>query len=432
MKSNQTEPNGDQSNRPAMNQPESDSPRPLGTALLDFLAVITKWRRLITRTVFIVTVIAVAVGLLSPKWYKATASVFPAEKADMFAGLEGISSLVKSISPGRALSGLTGSSEMDRYRAILTSESVLLKVIERFDLTKAYEITNYPREKTIKELLSNVSFEVAEEGNLLIVVYDTNPQRAADMANYFVHVLNETNSQLQVQNARANRLFIETRYHKNLADLKGAEDSLKAFQQKFGVIALPEQLEASIKAMAEIYGKMEVQDVGLTVLRQTVAKDHPSIRAAEIELDAMRGKIRQLNNGTDGVPGDVNVLVPFKQAPRLGTAYVRLYREVEIQYKILQFVTPLYEQAKVEEQRATPSVIVLDSALVPERKAKPKVSLYGLLAMVVSTIVVLMVVFTVEGVHKVRATDPERLAGLWRTMSSDWFGLRWTKGSRKQ
>ncbi|MCX6135043.1 MAG: Wzz/FepE/Etk N-terminal domain-containing protein [Ignavibacteriales bacterium] len=431
MKSKQTEPLGDQTNRPVTNQPETDGPRPLGTALLDFFAVITKWRKLITRTVFIITVIAVAVGLLSPKWYKATASVFPAEKADMFAGLEGISSLVKSISPGRALSGLAGSSEMDRYRAILTSESALLKVIERFDLTKVYEITNYPREKTIKELLSNVGFEVAEEGNLQIIVYDTDPQRAADMANYFVHVLNETNSQLQVQNARSNRLFVETRYHKNLADLKGAEDSLKAFQQKYGVIALPEQLEASIKAMAEIYGKMEVQDVGLTVLRQTVAKDHPSIRAAEIELDAMRNKIRQLNNGTAGAPGDVSVLVPFKQAPRLGTAYVRLYREVEIQYKILQFVTPLYEQAKVEEQRATPSVIVLDSAQVPERKAKPKVSLYGFLAMVISTIVVLGIVFAIEGVQKLEALDPDRFKSLWSTMRTDWFGLRWTRKAKR-
>jgi tyrosine-protein kinase Etk/Wzc len=431
MKTHQSEFTDDHPEESTTGEAGPHGSKPLGKALLDFLAIITAWRKLIVRFVFITTVVAVVIALLSPKWYKATASVFPAEKADMFAGLEGISSLVRSISPGRSLSALTGSSEMDRYRAILTSETVLQKVIDRFNLTKVYEVTNYPREKTMKELLSNVSFEIADEGDLQIIVYDMDPQRAADMANYFVRVLNETNSELQVQNARANREFIESRYNKNLSDIRGAEDSLKVFQQKHGVVALPEQLEASIKAMAEIYGKMEVQDVQLTVLRQTLASGHPSIRAAEIELEAMQDKIRRLNNGTDGAQGDVKVLVPFKLAPQLGAEYIRRYRDVEIQYKILQFVTPLYEQAKVEEQRATPSVIVLDSAQVPERKAKPKIALYGLLTMVVSTIVVLSIVFAIEGAQKLRALDPGRVASLWTTMRSDWFGIRWTRNIKK-
>ena len=45
---------------------------------------------------------------------------------------------------------------------------------------------------------------------------------------------------------------------------------------------------------------------------------------------------------------------------------------MEIQYRILQFLTPMFEQAKVEERRQTPSVIVLDHAEPAERKAKPK------------------------------------------------------------
>jgi tyrosine-protein kinase Etk/Wzc len=430
MKTDQNEMSGNHAAKPGDAGTHLDRSESVGGSLLDFLAVLTKWRKFIVRTVVIVTLAAVIFALVSPKWYKATASVFPAEKADMFAGLEGISSLVRSISPGRSLSALTGGGETERYLAILNSENVLLRVIDRFDLTKVYDITSYPREKTIKELLSNVTFETAEQGNLQITVYDTDPQRAADMANYFVKVLNETNSELQVQNARANRHFIETRYQKNLSDLRGAEDSLKAFQIKHGVIALPEQLEASVKAMAEIYGKMAVDEVQLNVLRQTLGNGHPSIRAAEIELGAMKDKVRELNAGTNK-EGDVNVLVPFKQAPALGEAYIRLYRDVEIQYKILQFVTPLYEQAKVEEQRATPSVIVLDSALVPERKAKPKASLYGLLALFASAILALLVVFAIEGGLKLKAMDPDGMATLWSTVRSDWFGLRWTRKPRR-
>jgi uncharacterized protein involved in exopolysaccharide biosynthesis len=283
----------------------------------------------------------------------------------------------------------------------------------------------------MKELLSNSEFEVGDEGQLHISVYDMDPQRAAAMTNYFVQVLNEINSELHVLNARGNREFIETRYSKNLLDLRAAEDSLRAFQLKHGVVALPEQLAASIKAMAEISGMLAVKEVELDVLQKSVEPSHPSVANAKLEIAALRDKISELNRGTAGVKGEMKVLVPFNLAPSLGAGYVRLFRDVEIQNKILQFVTPLFEQAKVEEKRSTPSVIVLDSALVPERKAKPKASLYGLLAAVVSTLVALTIVFGIEGARKMQALDPERVNSLWAAAWSDWFGLRWKRNAKK-
>ena len=408
-----------------------DRPESVGGSLLDFLAVITKWRKFIVQFVLITSVLAVIVALISPKWYRAEALVLPAEESDMLGGLEGISSLVRSISPSRGLSALTKGSESDRYLAILKSENVLLKVIDQFQLTQVYDITKYPREKTLDELVSNVNFEVGNEGQLAIDVYDKEPKRAADMANYFVKILNDVNTELHVMNARATREFIEMRYNKNLVDLRNSEDSLRAFQLKYGVVALPEQLAASIKAMAEISGKLAIKEVEVNVLRKSLSATHPSVIAAQIEADALQEKIRDLNNGQGEVKGQMNVLVPFRLAPDLGVKYVRLFREVEIQNKILQFVTPMYEQAKVEEQRATPSVIVLDSALVPERKAKPKASLYGLLAMVVSTVIALSIVFGVEGIQRLRSLDPERTKALWLAARTDWFGLKWKRNAGK-
>jgi len=431
MNSSRTEPQGDQANQPAKNQAASDSPRPLGSALLDFLSVVTKWRKVITRTVFIATVVVVVYAFLSPKWYKATAAVLPAESTDMLSGLQGISSLVRNISPSSGLSALTKGNETDRYLAILNSENALLKVIDRFNLTQVYEITNYPREKTLKELVSNVNFEVGSEGQLVIDVYDKDPQRAADMANYFVKILNDVNSELHVVNARANREFIGVRYNKNLVDLRNSEDSLRAFQLRCGVVALPEQLTASIKALAEISGMLAVKQVEVDVLRKSFAPIHPSVIAAQLEVDALQQKIHDLNSGQGEIKGQMNVLVPFRQAPDLGVQYVRLFREVEIQNKILEFVTPMFEQAKFEEQRATPSVLVLDYARVPERKAKPKVLLYGLIALVASTLLALMLVFGIEGAKELRMLDPQGTDALLHTLRSDWIGLKWTRTKRR-
>ncbi len=427
MKTSRTDQADNQTN---VTHSQTKEPTPVGKSFLDFVAVLTKWRKVIVRFVFAVSLITVIVALVSPKWYKSTASVLPAENTDLLGGLQGISSLVRNITPSRGLSALTGGNETDRFLAILNSENALLKVIDRFNLTQVYEITRYPREKTMKELVSNVNFEVGSEGQLVIDVYDQDPQRSADMANFFVKTLNEINSELHVLNARANRQFVEKRYDKNLLDLRSAEDSLRAFQIKYGVVALPQQLEASIKAMAEIYGTLAVKEVAVDVLRKSLSPNHPSVAAAQLEVNSLTEKLRELNNGQGQPKGQMNVLVPFKLAPDLGVKYVRLFREVEIQNKILEFVTPLYEQAKVEEQRATPSVIVLDSALVPERKAKPKVALYGLIALVASTLFALMFVFGVEGARKLRMLDPQGTDALLSALRSDWFGLKWTRTKR--
>jgi capsule polysaccharide export protein KpsE/RkpR len=281
-------------------------------------------------------------------------------------------------------------------------------------------------EKTRKELLSNVDFTVEPEGNLTVAVFDKDPQRAADMANYFVDMLNKVNTVLQVQNATGNREFIEARYQKNKGDLAAAEDSLRVFQQRYGVIAMPQQTEASIKAAAEISAQIALKEVQANVLRRTSSDDNPSVIAAQIEASELQKKLVQMNNGVSG-GGEMRVFVPFKEIPELGGEYLRRFREVEIQYKILQFLLPMYEQAKVEEQRQTPSVIVLDRGKPAERKSKPKVSLYALMAFTISLLVSFVVVFTGELVRKLRNAQPGRLDALLATLQKDWFGIRFRK-----
>ncbi len=399
----------------------------LASTILDFLTIITTYRKFLVWFVFIITLVTIIITLLSPKWYKATASVFPAEQTDLFSGAEGISSLVKTFAPGKKLGALTGPSETDRYTAILKSGTVLSEVIRKFDLVNVYEITVFPMEKTAKELMSNMEIEVQDEGNLTISIFDKSPQRAADMANYFVALLNKTNSELHVQNARGNREFIEQRYNQNLEDIRKSELALKTFQKKFGVIAMPEQIEASIKAGAEIVGKLTLKEVELNIMKRTLSEESPLVASAKVEAQELQKKIREMNFGTTTGDDQMKILIPFKQAPELGAEYIRLYRDLEIQYKILQFISPLFEQSKVEERRSTPSVVVLDYAGKPERKAKPKVSLYALLAFVISTLLSFFIVFIKEALKRIEKTDPTKYRNTVSILKNDWFGFKFSR-----
>jgi tyrosine-protein kinase Etk/Wzc len=403
---------------------QQDKTITLSATILDFISILTKYRRFLVWFILSITIVTTVIAFFSPKWYKSTASVFPAEQTDLFSGMDGISSLVKTFAPGKKLGSLTGPSETDRYIAILKSGTVLGEVIKKFDLTKVYDITSYPNEKTTKELLSNVEFEIQDEGNLTVSVYDKSPQRAADMANYFVELLNKTNSELHVQNARGNRDFIEQRYNQNLTDIKKSEENLKTFQKKHGVIAMPEQVEASIKAGAEIYGKLTAKEVELNIMRRTLSEESPLLQSTKIEVQEFKKKINEMNSGVPSSDGQIKILIPFKQAPELGAEYLRLYRDLEIQYKILQFITPMYEQAKIEEKRNTPSVVVLDHAGVPERKAKPKVSFYTLLALVISCVISLIIIFLKEINNRLAAYESAKYNLILSTLKKDWFGLK--------
>jgi uncharacterized protein involved in exopolysaccharide biosynthesis len=115
----------------------------------------------------------------------------------------------------------------------------------------------------------------------------------------------------------------------------------------------------------------------------------------------------------------VRLLIPFKQAPELGSEYLKIYRNLEIQYKILEFIQPMYETARVEEVRNTPSVIVLDRAGPAERKSKPKGSIYAPIAFVLSLILAYFLVFANVLMQKMKKEDEVRYSYLITALKSD-------------
>lgn len=388
--------------------PDESAKETVGSSLVEFLTVLVKYRKFLIIFIGSITIIATAYALLAPRWYLSTAVVLPAEQTDLLGGISGLSSLVKGFSASKGLAGLTGSDETDRYIAILQSATVVNDVIKKFDLRNNYDMQDDYYENVVKELESNINFEVGDEGQLLIDVYDKHPQRAADMANHFVDLLNEINSNLHVLNAKANREFIEKRYEKNLDDIILLEDSLESFQKEYGVVSVPEQLKTTVEAMAGIYGQLAEKEIEVEVLNKTYGKSHPLTSLSQTELDVLKDKINAINSGANINSDEINLLIPFKKAPEMAKSYLKIYRGLEIQYKILEFVTPLYEQAKVEEVRNTPSVLVLDRAGPAERKAKPRGSLYALLSFVISLSLGLFAVFTMEMVYRIRERDPQK------------------------
>ena len=83
----------------------------------------------------------------------------------------------------------------------------------------------------------------------------------------------------------------------------------------------------------------------------------------------------------------------FSEVPDLGLKLGRLIRDVEVQNKLYAFLTQQYEEAKIKEAKDTPTVQVLDYAILPQLKYKPSRARVCIIGFVLSTILSMYYVY---------------------------------------
>jgi tyrosine-protein kinase Etk/Wzc len=231
------------------------------------------------------------------------------------------------------------------------------------------------------------------------------------MTNYYIYILNKVYTSVNEQSARNNREHLENRYKETLDELSRYEDSLKLFQQKYGVYDIETQTSAAIKATAELKSQILLKEVEVGVKKKIYGNNSEEIRILSSELEQLNKKVEEMFDGNNDQT-ITSVFIPFKKAPQLGLQYIRLYRNVKIYNELIKVIVPMLEQARLQEKRESPSIVIVDKATMPEKKGRPKRSVYvigiffGLLT--ISSIYI----FLSEHLHNVKIHDPLRFQQL--------------------
>ena len=336
-----------------------------------------KWLIIIT-TILVTAFTAIYLFGFAKMWYKAEANVVPARKSG--GGLlEGLSSGISSTIKDLGITPIAGKGKGEgSYSplALIASREVQEKLVKEFNFMKIYDVTNM--EDAIREFGSHVSSDVLEEGNIAIAFEDTDPVRAANVANRLVEELNTVNSKLAIEEAKFNRTYIEQRFSKLLSDLDSAERDLGAFQKKYGVYELKTQAAAQLSALGLLEQQRYTTEIQLSSAEQLYGSEAAETNVLHTQLTELKSKLEDLKTGMDRNAS--NYFVPMNVMPDVALEYLRLTREVEIQSKLKAFMLPSYEQAKLDETRLSLSYIVLDKALPPLKKSRPKRSIQLLFA----------------------------------------------------
>ncbi|MBC8490742.1 MAG: hypothetical protein H8D45_32395 [Bacteroidetes bacterium] len=138
---------------------------------------------------------------------------------------------------------------------------------------------------------------------------------------------------------------------------------------------------------------------------------HPYIERIRKETEELKLHLREMDYGSDLSQSHQNKLFPvFPEVPELGIQLVRLQREVEIQNTLFTFLTQQYEEAKIQEARDTPTVQLLDKAVLPIKRSSPKRTIIVIVSGLGSVFLSVVFVFFLENWKHIYARMLEKPA----------------------
>ncbi|HET9963497.1 MAG TPA: Wzz/FepE/Etk N-terminal domain-containing protein [Nitrospiraceae bacterium] len=390
----------------------TERPGPPQATLLDYWDVIVARRKLIGGLCLAAMAGTFVVSLLLPKIFESTAAVLPQTESKEMGGLAtllaatGAGGMAQNL--GMNLPGLP-TSPTDVFVSILKSRVMADDVIAKFSLMERY------RKKTMVEtrekLADRVRITVTKEKVVKVAVEDTDPQVAADMANFYVSNLDRLNRTVNVSKAGQNRAFIERRLAETQETMAKAEEALRDFQMKNKAVAVEAQSKVMIEAAAMIQAQITAQEVQSQVMATYLSTDNPDLARIRSSIEELKKQLALMESGKNGkgmLPGQERLHPAMISVPELALQYARLFRQVKVQETLFTLLTSQYEQAKIAEARDTPTVQVLDTGIPADKKSRPRILLNTAVAGVLAFMIALFIAFFLNYRDRVRPSASHR------------------------
>ena len=343
---------------------------------------------------------ALGVAFLLTPMYTARTSFLPPQQQQ-----SGMASALASLGGLAGLVGVAGAikSPADQYVALMQSVSAEDRLIDQFKLMQVYE-SDY-RFEARRELERSTRIAIGKKDGLISVeVDDVSPQRAAELANAYVDELRRMTSVLAVSEAQQRRVFFEK-------ELKDARDQLARAQQElqasgFNVGALRAEPKAAAESYARLKAEITAAEVRTQVLRGSLADSSPEVQRQLAQLSALRAQLARLEQTADA---------------NVGPDYLTKYREFKYRETLFELFARQYELARVDGSREGALIQVVDIAVVPEYKSKPKRLLIVVAATILSLLLLGMFIL-VRHFWRETAADPEGAEKVARLRAA--FGRR--------
>ena len=377
---------------------------------IDFIylgTIFAKQKKLVLLLILSITILGCVAAFIWPKSYKSELTFIVTEDNAI------------NFSSGGLLSGLANLSvngsnvTSDQTIVIIRSKSVQNNVIDQFNLNEVYgtDISEALRKKLDNQIIIEETREAGLGFNKIISISmsysDADPNRAFELINYYYNEVEKKVENLNRQNIEDGFLLLENRLRQNEQDLNTAEDSLVSFQTRFGILGIEEQARAQIEAIAQLKTEIVKLEVEIGYLGEVLGDSNSRITDLSVQKSEFEKQYELLLNGPDAEEVSFDVFQAVTDMPELFLEYMRKYREVVVQEEIYKVLYPQYEQQKLNYQEITSGLKIIDPALLPTYKDKPKRAYIIIASFMFACLFTVITVLFQEWINNVKSKNPE-------------------------
>lgn len=390
--------------------------------LWSLLEVLVRRGRFIAGFVLVVALVAAGVSMILPKWYTAEALLLPPK--DIAPAIDQLSRLSEVVSVTGGLNLPVMVTASDVYARMLRSRSIAERIMTQFDLSRRYETTT--QLETYEALMDHAQFNVTGEGLLSITVEDRNPDTAAAIANAYTEEINRLSQNITSSRARENRTFVEQRLNQVRLELDSARAALERFQRTNRAVDFDEQTRLAVEQASGLKVSLAEVELDLQMSERRLGPDNPGLQDLKRKREIIRRQLEQLELGG---PDSSYFSMPVASIPALKGQYETLYSKVRVNEALYNTLLEQLEQAKIEEQRQSPTITVLDRASVPELRSRPKRSLIVLGSAGAAFLIAILMAVLFEYLDRLQENRPDEYRRAAYVMNS-LFG--WIPGVKRR
>ena len=355
----------------------------------ELLAKLARHKKMIGGITAGAAVVSLVVSLLMTPIFRAETKILPPQQNSSIIASQLLNQMGGFASLASSAVGIKNPNEM--YIGFLRSRTVYDKIIDRFGLMKLYD-AKY-REDARKDLAEALAARSGKDGMIVVSVEDRDPKRAADMANAFVEEMIGVSKGLALTEAGQRRLFFEEQLKDIKLALASAEEGIKGFQEKTGALKIDDQARTVIQGIGNLRAQIAAREVQYKVAQTFATPQNPDLQRIEEELRGLKAELNKLEQKGGNSP---DPLMPTGRMPSVGMEYLRKLRDVKYNETLYELLAKQYEMAKLDEARDAVVIQIIDKAVQPERKVKPKKAIMVAFSTFIAFLFSILLAFFIE------------------------------------
>lgn len=364
-------------------------------------------KRLILSVTVAAFILSAAFSMFLPNQYRADVTILPPQQNTGGAAAAMLSQLGGAAGLAAGVAGLRTPNEM--YVGMLRSRAVGDKVIRKFNLQKREDGASL--EAARKSLEANTTIVIGKDGFIDLEVVDRDQKLVAPIANAYVAELQNLVQQLAVTEASQRRVFFERELVAAKNSLATAELTLKRALATSGVASPDAETASLLENTARLKSQAAAKDVQLRAMGAFLTPNNPEYRKLEEEIRSLRTEIAKLQGGSDSDANNAQ-----DSSNDRATGNVQLYRDLKYRQMLYELLAKQYEAARLDEAKDPALIQVVDQASEPERKFKPRRSLFVMVCTSISAFLAVLLAIMLEmGQRQLRVL---RTSDRWNQLKS--------------